>query len=167
MTLRRAYAFILAYFRDNQPKFWVAFTPALLVSTLLFVRSPASNYIFDEQEALLANPYVNGRELGFWAAFRRDFWGLPPDRSIGSYRPIPNLVWRLLWHVSDAPWLHHWVNVVVHAANAALLCSILYAWSRQRSLAWLGGTCFLSCAVLSEGVSRVVGGADGLGGLGG
>src|SRR5688572_22510731 len=90
-------ASIAAYFRVNDPLFRWALGPALLVAALLYVRSPLSNYIFDEQEALLANPYVNGEGLGYWDAFRRDFWGLPADRSIGSYRPLPNLIWRLLW----------------------------------------------------------------------
>ena len=119
-------------------------------ATLLFVRSPASNYIFDEQEALLANPYVNGGDLGFWQAFKRDFWGLPPERSIGSYRPIPNLIWRLLWHVSELPWLHHWVNVVLHAVNAAVLASFAFALTKKRGFSWLCGAVFVSSAVYSS-----------------
>jgi len=158
--------FTRAYFRDNDPRFWTAFTPALIAAALLFVRSPASNYIFDEQEALLANPYVNGEGLAWWEALKRDFWGLPPERSIGSYRPIPNLVWRALWQISEAPWLHHWINVVVHAANAALLSWLAFRLSGQRALAWLVGTFFLTSAVLTEAVSGVVGIADVLGGLG-
>jgi tetratricopeptide (TPR) repeat protein len=161
-----AVAFARAYFQGSDPTFWVAFTPALIVAALLFVRSPVSNYIFDEQEALLANPYVNGEGLLYWEAFKRDFWGLPPERSIGSYRPIPNLVWRALWQISEAPWLHHWINVVVHAANAAVVCGVALRWTRQRGLSWLAGACFLTSAVLTEAVSGVVGIADVLGGLG-
>jgi len=164
--IRRAWAALRAYFEEQDPTFWVALTPALLIGALLFVRNPFSNYIFDEQEALLANPYVNGGELRFWDAFRRDFWGLPPERSIGSYRPIPNLVWRLLWHLSEAPWLHHWINVVVHAVNATLLAGFAFSATRDRRLAWLVGACFLMCAVLTEAITGVVGIADVLGGLG-
>lgn len=154
------------YFAEQEPTFWPAFTPALVVSALLFVRSPLSNYIFDEQEALLANPYVNGNGTAFWDALRRDFWGLPPERSIGSYRPIPNLVWRALWRVSQLPFLHHWVNVVGHAVNGALVASLSLTLTRDRSLSWLAGGCFVACAVLTEAVSGVVGIADVLGGLG-
>lgn len=161
---------MVGYFADQDPTFWVAFMPALVVATLLFVRSPTSNYIFDEQEALLANPYVNGVNGSFWAAvkaaFRCDFWGLPPERSIGSYRPIPNLVWRALWHVSQAPWLHHWVNVVLHAVNAALLASFALTITKRRDAAWLAGLAFVSFAVLTEAITGVVGIADVLGGLG-
>lgn len=154
------------YFEEQDPRFSVAFAPALLVSIILFVRSPLSNYIFDEQEALLANPYVNDGSLPFLSAFTRDFWGLPPERSIGSYRPIPNLIWRLLWHVSHQPFIHHWVNVIGHAVNGALLAGFVLAVSGRRKLAWLAGAVFLTAAVLTEAVSGVVGIADVLGGLG-
>jgi hypothetical protein len=164
--LSRTRTAIGRYFAEQDPTFWAAFTPALVLAALVFVRSPTSNYIFDEQEALLANPYVNGQALGFWDAFRRDFWGLPATGSIGSYRPLPNLIWRLLWHVSERPWLHHWVNVVFHAANAALLASFTLAVTRRRRLAWLAGGIFLLSAVLTEAVTGVVGIADVLGGFG-
>ncbi len=161
---------LVGYFTGQDPTFWIAFTPALIASALLYVRSPASNYIFDEQEALLANPYVNGTSPTIWAAikaaFRCDFWGLPPDRSIGSYRPIPDLIWRALWHVSQIPWLHHWVNVVFHAVNAALVAGITLAITKRRDTAWLAGLAFVTCAVLTEAVTGVVGIADVLGGLG-
>jgi hypothetical protein len=163
---RRAGRFVVRYFVEQPPTFWVAFTPALLLAALLFVRSPASNYIFDEQEALLANPYVNARDLGFWSAFQRDFWGLPPDRSIGSYRPIPNLIWRLLWNVSQLPWLHHWMNVVLHAVNGALLASFAFALTRMRAIGWWAGAAFVASAVLTEAIAGVVGLADVLCGLG-
>jgi hypothetical protein len=164
--LIRARDYVTSYFRDQDPTFWIAITPAMVVAALLFVRSPFSNYIFDEQEALLANPYVNGHELKFFEAFRRDFWGLPPERSIGSYRPIPNLVWRLLWHASELPWLHHWINVVVHALNAALLAGFVLSITHKRALSWLAGACFLTAAILTEAITGVVGIADVLGGLG-
>lgn len=159
-------ASIRAYFEGHDPTVRWAFPPALVVSALLYVRSPLSNYIFDEQEALLANPYVNGRGLGFWDAFRRDFWGLPPDRSIGSYRPLPDLIWRSLWHVSHSPFVHHAVNVVIHALNAALIASFVFAIVRRRTQGWFAGGIFLLTAVLTEAVSGVVGIADVLGGLG-
>lgn len=165
-ALRGAYWSGRRYFEDQDPRFAIAFAPALLASILLYVRSPLSNYIFDEQEALLANPYVNDAKVPFWGAFSRDFWGLPPERSIGSYRPIPNLMWRLLWHISHQPFIHHWVNVIGHALNAALLSAFVLAVSGRRKLSWLSGAIFLSAAVLTEAISGVVGIADVLGGLG-
>jgi protein O-mannosyl-transferase len=157
---------LAAYFAGHDPVFRYAVLPALIVTAVLYVRSPASNYIFDEQEALLANPYVNGKDLRYLDAFRRDFWGLPPDRTIGSYRPLPNLVWRALWVVSDAPFVHHLVNVLVHAVNAALVASLVFAITRRRAQGWFAGGFFVCAAVLTEAVSGVVGIADVFGGLG-
>ena len=154
-----------AYFSEQDPRFLTAFAPAFVLSVLIYVRSPLSNYIFDEQEALLANPYVNGQAGGFLHAFTRDFWGLPPDRSIGSYRPLPDLVWRTLWFVSHRPFLHHWVNVLVHAVNASLVASFVFTLSRRRDTSWLAGACFLASAVLTEAITGVVGIADVFGGL--
>jgi len=154
-----------SYFADQDPKFLTAFAPALVASVLIYVRSPLSNYIFDEQEALLANPYVNGQAGSFLQAFKRDFWGLPPDRSIGSYRPLPDLVWRALWFISHRPFLHHWVNVVVHAVNASLVATFVLALTKKRDTAWFAGACFLAAAVLTEAITGVVGIADVFGGM--
>ena len=162
---------VLQRFKDHflgfDPTFLTAFAPLALVSILLFTRSPATNYIFDEQEALLANPYVNATGgLRFIDAIHRDFWGLLPDRSVGSYRPLPNLVWRALWLASKQPFLHHFVNVLLHAVSAALLTCVAFHWTRRRGLAYLAGFTFVSCAVLTEAVSGIVGIADVLGGMG-
>lgn len=168
----------LLTFREKPPTTLVVFTPLLLLALILFTRHPATNYIFDEQEALLANPYVNARAgLTYGAALSRDFWGLPPEASIGSYRPIPNLIWRAIWslhahlpatlaHVPKHPFVHHLVNIFLHALNAALLASFTFAVTRRKSVAWLVALTFLTSAVLTEAVTGIVGLADVLGGLG-
>lgn len=172
-----------AYFEVEQPTFWVAMLPLLVLAAALYTRPPGTNFIFDEQEALLANPWVNGH--GLWRdVVHVDFWGLPANRSIGSYRPLPDLAWRLLasgmrathdlatrlTHGSSTfqlgPWAFHWLNVVLHATNGALLTSWVWGLTRRRAVAWLAGLLFVGCAVLTEAVSGVVGTADVMGGLG-
>jgi hypothetical protein len=173
-----------AFFLGQTPTFWVAMLPLFLLSAALYTRHPTSNFIFDEQEALLANPYVNGKNLSFVEAVHRDFWGLPHDRSVGSYRPLPDMLWRALatslrvvhdtgakvLHVNSTyaltPWVFHWCNVILHAANGALLVLLMLHVTKRRGLAWLTGTIFVACAVLTEAVSGVVGTADVMGGLG-
>jgi protein O-mannosyl-transferase len=163
-----------ARFLGRDPTFFAAFGPFALIALVLFSRWPGTNYIFDEQEALLANPYVNAvGGLRFRDAIHRDFWGLLPDRSIGSYRPIPNLLWRSIWQLSSKPdglfrqpFVHHIYNVFFHAINAAIVTMIVWAWTRRRGQAWLAGLVFVTCAVLTEAVSGIVGIADVLGGMG-
>jgi hypothetical protein len=163
------------YFLGENPTFAVAIVPCCFLSMLLFTRHPfKTNFIFDEQEALLANPYVRSiadplSKLRWRDAFRRDFWGLPPDRSIGSYRPIPDIVWRALWGIGardQSPFLHHWVNVLLHGVNGAIVTLIAFKLTKDRLTAWLSGGIFVACAVLTEAVSGVVGIADVLGALG-
>jgi protein O-mannosyl-transferase len=106
-------------------------------------------------------------------AIHRDFWGLSPDHSIGSYRPIPDFLWRSIWQLSSKPdgifrqpFVHHIYNVVFHAVNAALITMIVWAWTKRRGQAWLAGLVFATCALLTEAISGIVGIADVLGGMG-
>jgi hypothetical protein len=162
------------YFLGDNPTFGLALVPYCFLSMLLFTRHPSTNFIFDEQEALLANPYVRSiadphPKFRWIDAFYRDFWGLGPDRSIGSYRPIPDLVWRALWGLGareQTPFLHHWVNVLLHGMNGALVCVIAFQLTKRRGTAWLAGACFTGSAVLTEAVSGVVGISDVLGATG-
>ncbi len=162
------------YLFGDIPTFGVALVPYCFLSMLLFTRHPRTNFIFDEQEALLANPYVrsiaDAQPKFRWVdAFYRDFWGLGPDRSIGSYRPIPDLVWRALWGLGareQTPFLHHWINVLFHGMNGALVCVVAFQLTRNRRTAWLAGACFTASAVLTEAVSGVVGISDVLGATG-
>ena len=162
------------YFLGDDPGFGLALIPYCFLSMLLFTRHPSTNFIFDEQEALLANPYVRSiadphPKFRWVDAFYRDFWGLGPDRSIGSYRPIPDLVWRALWGLGareHSPFLHHWVNVLLHGVNGALVCVLAFQLTKRRGTAWLAGACFTASAVLTEAVSGVVGISDVLGATG-
>lgn len=163
----RLVALATDHFLRRDPTFWSLFAPLLVVSLILFTRWPGTNYIFDEQEALLANPYVNATGgLRFIDAIHRDFWGLPADRSVGSYRPIPDFLWRLLWHVSKQPFFHHIYNVFFHAINGAVLGLVAFSWTKRRGTSVLAGFLFVACAVLTEAVSGIVGIADVLGGMG-
>ncbi len=156
------------FFRDRDPEIRKAFLPALALAAILFTRNPVSNYIFDEQEALLANPFVNGK-VPWKDLLTRDFWGLPHDRSIGSYRPLPNVIWRAFWELHPMlrqPWALHWVNIVIHALNAACVARIALGITKNRSAAWFAGATFATFAILTEAVTGVVGIADVFGALG-
>ena len=162
------------YFLAEDPSLLTALVPTCFLSMLLYTRHPATNFIFDEQEALLANPYVRAAadpmtKIGWLEAFRRDFWGLTPDRTIGSYRPLPDIVWRGLWKIGmrDASaFPHAYLNVLLHGLNGALLVLLVFKWTRDRLTAWLAGGIFVATAVVTEAVSGVVGLADVLGGAG-
>ena len=162
------------YFLGEDPALLSALVPMCLLSMALYTRHPATNFIFDEQEALLANPYVHAAgegsaKIGWLDAFRRDFWGLTPDHTIGSYRPLPDIVWRAMWKIGmrdQSAFPHDYVNVLVHGLNGALVVLLVFRWTRDRFTAWLAGGVFVATAVVTEAVTGVVGLADVLGGTG-
>jgi hypothetical protein len=162
------------YFLDEDPTLLTALVPSCFLSMVLYTRHPATNFIFDEQEALLANPYVRAARdpaahIGWLQAFKRDFWGLTPERTIGSYRPIPDIIWRALWRIGareQSAFPHAYLNVLVHGLNGALVVLLVLRWSRDRLTAWLAGGLFVATAVVTEAVTGVVGLADVLGGTG-
>lgn len=161
-----------------------ALLPLGVLSLALFTRHPnRTNFIYDEQEALLANPYVrsitdNPPSMAWRRAFSVDFWGRLPEVTIGSYRPIPNLIWRAAWWIttklraigkapdSQSPFLCHWVNVLLHGLVGAVFAACLYRLTKNRVLAWSASACFVAAAILTEAVSGVVGLADVACGLG-
>jgi hypothetical protein len=162
-----------AYFLGEDPTLVTALLPTCVLSMVLYTRPPRTNFIFDEQEALLANPYVRAGsdpgKIGWLQAFRRDFWGLSPDRTIGSYRPIPDIVWRALWKLGardQTAFPHAYLNVLLHGLNGALLVVLVFRLTRDRLTAWLAGLLFVATAVVTEAVTGVVGLADVLGGAG-
>lgn len=182
MTLRKKLAQVRQSLFGEGPTVAVAMLPLGLLSLLLFTRDPyRTNFIYDEQEALLANPYVRSLTdapgtVPWRKAFAVDFWGRPPDATIGSYRPIPNLIWRAVWwfttrlrtlghSTGESPFLCHWINVILHGVVGALLAGALFRLTRSRRVAWTAGVFFVSAAILTEAVSGVVGLADVLCGL--
>ncbi len=129
----------------------------LSVSAVLFVRPPTTGFVFDEQEALLASPVLRS-SAPIGDVFSHDFWGLPSDRSIGSYRPLVVLVWKLLSPTLalGTPFVFQLVNVLAHALAAlsfSLLAERLGASSKAAFGAALG---FVSLAISSETVCSVV-----------
>jgi hypothetical protein len=171
---RAVFARLGDYFLGEDPSLITALLPTCFLSMVLYTRSPATNFIFDEQEALLANPYVRaasdpGAKIGWLAAFKRDFWGLTPERTIGSYRPLPDIVWRAMWKLGlreQSAFPHDYLNVLLHGCNGALVVLLVFKWTRDRLTAWLAGGLFVATAVLTEAVSGVVGIADVLAGTG-
>lgn len=163
-TLRAAWARVRPLFSDGPSTFKVTIVPLLVLSILVYTRSLWTNYIFDEQEALLANPYVNGDSLKFWQIIERDFWGHPANRTVGSYRPLPNVFWRWLFLIRKHAWPPHFLNVLLHGVNGALMATFVFHWTNNRRSGWFAGLAFTLGAVVTEAVCAVVGLADVLSG---
>ncbi len=164
--VRRYFVSIWRYFTEQDPTFGVALPPAIVIAVILFVRSP-SRTTSSTSRRRCSRTRTSTASSGVLEAFKRDFWGLLPDRSIGSYRPAPepDLEGALLRQRSP--------RSCITSSTSWGTRSTLRSWqvSPSRSLASASsagssGAAFLCFAVLTEAVTGVVGIADVLGGLG-
>src|SRR4051794_38970552 len=67
LWLRQAFASIPERVREwfSDPDFSIYFLAFMVVAAALFLRQPSGvggGFVFDEQEAILANPYVRGKQ---------------------------------------------------------------------------------------------------------
>lgn len=129
------------------------------VALLAYANAVPSGYAFDDRMVVLENPVVQGREPAL-NVFVRDWWGHPARRTVGSYRPLPELSLALEWRAfGHAPWVSHLVNVLLHAA---VMAAVYLAW-RPLAAEAVALLAALFAAVLcapSESVQGIVGRAD-------
>ncbi len=131
----------------------------VLVALAVYGGSLSAGFVFDDVPALIENPVVNG-ERPISEAWTRDFWGKPPDRSIGSYRPVALMSLALDARVFGLrPGPFHMVNWAWHALVTALLLWVGRRLAGDRA-AWWAGLIFATLAAPSEAVQGIVGRAD-------
>ena len=112
--------------------------------------------------------------VGVVARFRKSSAKQVSDVSpLPGSSHAPDFFWRALWSLSSKPdgifrqpFVHHIYNVVFHAVNGAILSCTVFAWTKRRGQSILAGLVFVTCALLTEAVSGIVGIADVLGGMG-
>ena len=79
-----------------------------------------------------------------------------PTLGIGSgwfVRPVPLLVWRLIFAATDADTPFHAVNVLLHGLNAFLVAALGAALGMRRTAALAGGALFLTFPAAPEAVA--------------
>jgi protein O-mannosyl-transferase len=142
--------------------------PAALALLAWAASFPAGGFSFDDAEAIVGNPVVEG-SLPLTEAFERDFWHHLGDA--GHYRPLAALSLRLdraLW----GEWIpgYHATNILLHAL--VVLFATLFLASMGgggRSALW-GLAIFAAHPVLADSVAWISGRTSmlsALGGLGG
>jgi tetratricopeptide (TPR) repeat protein len=134
------------------PAFWLRHVSltAGLVALVVYLPSLAGGFLYDDGELILRNPSI--RDLGAIGTVLR----------YEPARPLLNLTWALNYALGgEAPWHYHLVNVLVHAANAALLAS-LFLWMAERwgraharAEALLGACLFAASPMAAETVAYV------------
>lgn len=133
-----------------------------MVAALAFVAYAGSipnTFAFDDNKAILQNDVVQGK-VPVSEAFVRDFWGALPEKTVGSYRPLPVVSLALEWKLFDGrPWPMHLLSVLLHALVWALAYLVFRAVVGEKAA--LAGALFGAVfAAPGESVQGLVGRAD-------
>ncbi|MBI3932180.1 MAG: tetratricopeptide repeat protein [Acidobacteria bacterium] len=132
---------------------------AALLAALAYLPSLWGGFLYDDQHTVLDNRAI--QEGGLGTVLRSD-----------PARPVLSLTWALNFAVSGRePWSYHLVNVLVHAATAALLAS-LFEWMGRRARrgepggsALLGASLFAVTPMAADTVAYVSSRSSGLAAL--
>ena len=114
---------------------WHAPALAAAVALLVYAPSIAGAFLYDDIAILVDNRRI------------QDLGNLGTVLRYEPARPLLGLTWALNYAVAGTrPWPYHLVNVLIHAANAALVAS-LFAWAARRSAGriTLGAAAFAAC----------------------
>jgi protein O-mannosyl-transferase len=123
---------------------------AAAVAFAVYAPSLAGGFLYDDTVVIVLNPAI------------RDLRALGTVLRSEPARPLLNLTWALNYAAGGAaPWHYHLVNVLIHAANAALLAS-LFLWMARRlgrpqaePSALLGACLFAASPMAAETVAYV------------
>lgn len=129
------------------------------VAVCAYAGSIPSGFVFDDRAVITENPVVQGivplSELPF-----RDWFGLPPAHTIGSYRPLATFEFWVDWRVSSGnPRFFHALNVVFHGV-AMVVSYVVFQDIVGESVAFAGILLAAVLAAPSEAVEGVIGRAD-------
>ena len=128
--------------------------PAPLVAAsaalLVYLPSLAGGFLYDDHEVVVTNPFI------------RDLGALRTVLLYEPSRPLLNLTWAANYALAGlTPWPYHAVNVLIHAAGAALVASLLqWMWlsargARDEGAALLGALIFAVTPMGAETVAYV------------
>jgi hypothetical protein len=119
-----------------------------------------ASFVFDDPEALLANPIVTG-DAPWWEAFTRDYWGRPMEGGVNSWRPITPIGWAILWRLAPGqPLPFHLLSVLLHVVATALAMRLARALRDSDAWAIAVATLFAVHPLNAEAVGAIVAQAD-------
>jgi hypothetical protein len=127
----------------------------------VYANSIAGKFVFDDIVIIKGNESIRGLSPGHLTGiFGGHYWKAVEDRG-GLYRPVVMVSYALnyAWGGED-PRGYHLVNILLHAANDALVFALLQSLFRMTSLAFLTSILFVLHPIRTEGVASLVGRAE-------
>jgi protein O-mannosyl-transferase len=102
------------------------------VALLAYANAVPNGFAFDDTEQILNNPWLTDiRYLG--RIFTSNVWAFLPGQVSNYYRPLMHAVYLVLYQLfGPRPWPYHLLNVLLHAANSALVFVIVNRLLRRQ-----------------------------------
>lgn len=127
---------------------WSAVALLFLLSLALYLNTLGSEFVFDDVTLILQNP----------AVVNLDWWGILYE---GGYRPVRTLTYGInYWIGGEDPFGYHLFNVLLHAANAALIYLFVLLLASSQRVAVLAGVFFTLHPAQTAAVAYVSGRKD-------
>ncbi|MDR3698965.1 MAG: DUF1736 domain-containing protein [Candidatus Sulfopaludibacter sp.] len=134
----------------------------LAASLLVYSNSITGGFVFDNKGILLQDPRIQAAtSQNISDIFGHTYWW--PTGESGLYRPFTTLTYLFNYSIlgdRDQPADYHWLNLLLHAANAALLYFLLLRLTGNFRIAFFSAMLWSVHPVLTESVTNIVGRAD-------
>lgn len=136
------------------PRAGFVLVPALL-AVAVYAITLGAGFVYDDDTQIVRNPWV--RELRhFPTAVTQPVWAFQTEIATNYFRPFQTGAYNLTWAVSGGrPFAFHLVNVLFHAAAAALLAGLAFRVTGDRLVALGAGLLFAVHPLNSEAVAWI------------
>ncbi len=132
------------------------------LALLVYANTLANGFAYDDISIVQTNPYITDWQQIPWL-FTKGYWSHKSGGG-GNYRPLTIITFTVeyaLWGLS--PLGYHLTNVLLHAANVALLFCLLRCYRVAPGMAGMAALVFAVHTVHTEAVANVVGRSELLG----
>ena len=101
----------------------------VVLGVAVYASTLTAGFTYDDVQTIRGHVGVHG-PFSLRDIFLRDWWGLPFEKTVGSYRPIPTLTFWLDWHLAGGrPWVFHLTNLVLYGALLLTANTFLARWA--------------------------------------
>lgn len=136
----------------------------LIAALIAFLPSIAGGFVFDDAQLIVRNPFAHHFHF-VGRCFTTDLWDIP-ERPVAAgsskfYRPLVCASYIANFELGGgAAWTFHLVNVLLHAATAALAARIALRWTGSPIAALVAALVFAVHPSRTENVEWISGRTD-------
>ena len=145
----------------KNPSSWWPLAALLVLVFLAYSNSFTVGFFLDNEEIVLKDPRVHVvNSLQLHRILTQQYW---ETATTGLYRPLTTLSYLFNYAIlgnAANPEGYHWINLILHLANAAMVYLLGLALFEQVPMAFLLGALWALHPVHTEAVTNIVGRAD-------